>query len=202
MLSRRAWPIALFFLLADVLCATLVGAHAGQVRILPAGATFSAPDRCPFSFQPGMPQDVFCVYNGVAVGSDGQVCGDRVMVIWARLAPEFDIDGGLDAEATDRSAVHFGFVTSPDLVMRARVDAGAENRATIIDFTFGPDQLRARLAGTAEIHLVPAGGDDVTEVLSLRIGTPVPAGETCAFTSYDGTFVGVMALAPAAPAAR
>ena len=194
---RRALPMMLFFLLADGLCAALAVEDGRQIPNISAGAIFSATVvRCPFGFQHGMPPSVFCVYDGVVIGSNGQACGDRVMVIWTRLAPEFNADDGLDENVTGRSNVYFGFVTSPDLVMRADVDAAAESRATIVDYTLGHEQPRVRLRGTAELRFVPAGGGEGTEVLSLRIRRPVLVSGTCAFTSYDGTFVGVMTLPP------
>jgi hypothetical protein len=190
-------PIVIFFLLADVLRAALAVGDVRQIPSISARAIFSATVvRCPFNFQHGMPPGVFCVYDGVAIGSDGQACSDRVMVIWTRLAPEFNADGGLDDAVSERFDVYFGFVTSPDLVMRAGVDPGAESSATIIDYTLGHGRPRVPLRGTAELRFVQVSGGEGTEVLSLRIRRPVLVPGTCAFTSYDGTFVGVMTLPP------
>ena len=71
-MTRRSLPLALFFLLADVLCAALAGLDGRPVASMSSGAVFEAMAGCPFSFQQGMPPGVFCVYDGIAMGSDGQ----------------------------------------------------------------------------------------------------------------------------------
>jgi hypothetical protein len=191
----RALPTTILFLLAEVLCAALAVADRNS-PVTPVRAISATVVGCPFTFQHGMPPGVFCVYDGVAIGSDGQACGDRVMVIWTRLAPEFNADDGLDDDVTDRSHVYFGFVTSSDLLIRAGAAPGAESRVRLMDYTLGHGLPRVRLRGTAELRFIPAGGGEGTEVLSLRIGRPVLVPGTCALTSYDGTFVGVMTLPP------
>lgn len=202
---HRVLPMVLFFLLlVDVLCATFalgddrqplnstgngISSYAGDVGTLPRVARQS--DHCPFNFQDGMAPGVFCVYEGVAIGPDGRGCRDRVIAIWTRLAP------GLNANkegATDSSDVHFGFITSPDLVMRAVVDADTDSHAAIVGYTLGDGQAPVRIRGTGELRFVPTGGGEGREVLSLLIDQPEPTPAACAFTSYRGAFAGVMTL--------
>src|SRR6516165_6688594 len=185
---RRAVPVICLLVLADVVCAARVFGDGGRISPNALGAIFTTRvDHCPFSFQRGMPPGVFCVYDGIATGEDGGACSDRAMVIWSRLAPpEFT---GTAPEAGD---VYFGFVTSPDLTMRGIVEPTAENRAAIADYVLG-DAQPVRLQGTAEMRYVPIGSGEDTEVLSLRIRPGALGFGVCAFTSYDGTLVGVMA---------
>jgi hypothetical protein len=180
---HRASRVALLVLMALV-CAGLAAVSARadvDTRLM----------RCPFSFPHDMPPGVFCVYDGVARGSDGSPCGDRVMVIWSRLSPAFAPDDWPDEDLSEWDNVYFGFDMFPDLVLRAAVDGEAEYRAAISDYRLGPDRPRVRLQGTAELGFADGEG---TEVLLLRSHRPIPASESCAFTSYDGTFVGVMTL--------
>jgi hypothetical protein len=190
-MTRRAAPAICLSLLA-VLCAVGASGDGGAISRDTIGPVFTTRvDHCPFSFLRGMPPGVFCVYDGVAIGQDGHACGERATVIWSRLAPEFTADAG--PEAGD---VYLGFVTSPDLTMRGIVDPSAENRAEMADYTLGRGQ-RVRLWGSAEIRSA-IGGDEDTEILSLRIRPAAFGFDACAFTSYDGAFVGVLALPPGA----
>src|SRR5215831_15097469 len=123
----RTVPALCLLLLAHAIGAASSNGDGGQIwRNTVAGMSTTRVDHCPFSFLRGMPPGVFCVYDGVAMGQDGRACGDRAMVIWSRLAPEFTADAG--PEAGD---VYFGFVTAPDLTMRGIVDSDAENRAAM-----------------------------------------------------------------------
>ena len=187
----RTVPALCLLLLAQAVGAASSNGDGSQIwRNTVAGMFTTRVDHCPFSFLRGMPPGVFCVYDGIAMGPDGRACGDRAMVIWSRLAPEFTADAG--PEAGD---LYFGFVTSPDLTMRGIVDPDAENRAAMIDYTLGLGQ-RIRLQGTADMRYVPLSAEEGTEILSLRIRPAAFAFGACAFTAYDGTFVGVMALPP------
>jgi hypothetical protein len=187
-------------LCAQLLCAALAHGDGGRASDPPFKAIFGATDvRCPFNFRDGMPPGVFCVYDGVALGAGDQACDDRVLVIWSRLASEFDAPGAPGDQVTDRSGVYYAFVPLPEMVLRATVDTGGGDRATIRDYTLGPRQPRAALTGGAELRFVAADGGEGTEVLSIRLRRPILAAGTCAVTSYDGTFVGVMTLPPDAP---
>lgn len=181
----------LAILLAGVPCA----AGQGPLPLKPPTHALLNPARtarCLFSFQQGMPPGVFCVYDGVATGPAG-TCGRRVMVIWTRLAPEFTDEGSLGEDVFGSSDVYFGFVMLPELVMRAIPETDAGGGATLVDYSMGGNQPRVLLHGTAELRLRGSGGES-TEVLGLRWLEPVLAGESCAFTAYDGTFIGTMTL--------
>ena len=192
----RALPIALLFLAGDALGATV----AGNALDIAIGETSGASVvRCPFTFQQEMPPGVFCVYDGLALGTDGRPCRERLVAIWARMTPELDTGGDLGEDVFHASDVLFGFVAFPELVIAASPDEGAAHRATIIDYTIGDDQLSVDLGGTLETRLVRAAGGGSIEVLALRVDRPVLASETCAFTSYDGIFVGMMTVPPEEP---
>ena len=204
---RRVLPMALFFLLVDVLCA-MFALGDGCQPLSSTGTGISSyavvgtpprvarqPDHCPFNFQHGMAPGVFCVYEGVAIGPDGWECRDRVIAIWTRLAPGLTADKRVAKDgATDSSDVYFGFITSPDLVMWAVVDADTDSHATIAGYTLGDGQAPVRIRGTGELRFIPTGGGEATEVLSLLIDQPEPAPAAYAFTSYRGAFAGVMTL--------
>jgi hypothetical protein len=130
------------------------------------------------------------VYDGVALGPDGQVCADPMLVLWSQLAPQHG-PYRHRREASD-SDVYFGFVTSVDIVVRAGIVLGAEHRVRILDYTFGPDGLPLVLQGFAETHI--AGGPHGIETLSMRVTPPLDAGGACGFASFDGTFLGVLRL--------
>jgi len=189
-MTCRALSIAVLLLFGDAHGAAFARGNVLDVAIGPTSGVSLV--RCPFDFHQAMPPGAFCVYEGIALGADGQPCKEPVVVIWARLAPEPDAEGGLGEDVTDPADVLFGFVAFPDLVMRAATDDGAERRATILDYAIGDDQPPVELRGSAEVRFVPAASGGGIEVLGLRIDGPVLASETCAFTSYDGTFLGVM----------
>jgi hypothetical protein len=147
---------------------------------------------CPFDFQRGMPPGVFCVYEGIALDAAGEVCADPAVVLWSQLAPELGAYRNRP-EAADRD-VYFGFVTSPDLVVRGTIDIDAENRVKMRDYTVGPHELPLVLHGYAETWI--AGGRAGVETLRLRVAPPLDAGGACGFASYDGAFIGVLVLEP------
>ena len=155
------------------------------------GAIFDAsPARCPFTFRYGMPPGVFCVYDGVVTGTDGEACVERMLMIWTRLAGQFAPEQNDDV--VNWSDVYFGFDGFPELVLRADGDAASARRAPMLDYTLGSRETRVALRGTVEIRFASTGGSEGTEVLSLRVSQPVAASPACAFTSFDGIFVGVM----------
>jgi len=179
-----AWTCVL--LAAVVIATRAVADDRLRPEVSAASATFDATDvRCPSDFEQGLPSGVLCVYDGVAVGPDGQACPDRVTVVWTRLAPELNRE-----RRPDLSYVFFGFVGFPEWVVRATADSGS--RAAFLDAASGDQPGRDRLYGHAEIRLA-AAGSAATEVLSLAFQKPVIFGN-CAVASYDGTFVGLMRI--------
>src|SRR5579862_178913 len=102
----------------------------------------AAPVRCPYRFDSDMPAATFCVYRGVAFGSRGEVCAPDAVVIWS----SFDMHaprtvGPAQPESGSTREVYLAFVANPELVLRASVDSGQSDRAEVIGYTAGVDQV-------------------------------------------------------------
>lgn len=158
-----------------------------------ADAVLGAMPFCPFDFAHGMPPGMFCVYDGVAVNAAGAACSNRVQVIWTRLAQE-----SLGPEEKNKSqlSVYFGFASISELVLRANAEDAAGHRAAFADMTTPHSATPFRLRGGATLRHVADGSAAGAEVLSLRVRRPIPIDSDCAFTSFNGTFLGVMTLLP------
>ena len=169
--------------------------------LIPAGAgadaLFGVLPFCPFDFAHGMPPGMFCVYDGVAMTADGAACSDRLQVIWTRLAQE---SLGPGAKSASQLSVYFGFASISELVLRATAEDAAGHRAVFADMTIPNSSTAFRLRGNATLRRVADGSAAGTEVLTLRVRRPLPIGSNCAFTSFNGTFVGVVTLLPDSPA--
>lgn len=143
---------------------------------------------CPYHFGSDMPADTFCVYRGVALDGGGEVCATDVVVLWSSLASPTAAGAG-ETSAASRE-VHVGFVTDPDLVVRAIVDPRHGDRAEMVGFTLGDEEAPRPLAGRMKLR---AGGQGAGDVLSLDLREPRrfrPG--TCAFASYSGAFLGMI----------
>jgi hypothetical protein len=139
-----------------------------------------------------MPAATFCVYRGVALGPEGEVCADDVLVIWSsyasRTVQEHDPEG--TAALTE---VYLGFVADPELVLRAVVDPERVERARMVGYTLGAGQSPLPLTGETKLRPAPGSGDDAPGVLTIDLSKPHqfrPVG--CTLMAYAGTFVGVV----------
>jgi len=152
-----------------------------------------APARCPYHFGSDMPSATFCVYRGVAYGSDGEVCAAGVVVIWSSSTPSgVSVEPAEGASGSNRE-VHLGFVADPALVLRAIVDASQGDRAELVGYTMGSEDAPQQLAGRMTLSRVRSGTNAAVDVLSVELRGPRrfrPAG--CAFASYSGMFLGVI----------
>jgi len=84
---RQISHTIVFMLCTEALCAGFTS-PASRAASDESGAPFNAaPVRCAFNFRDGMPPGTFCVYDGIRLGSHGEACGDRELIIWNRLAP-------------------------------------------------------------------------------------------------------------------
>jgi len=152
-----------------------------------------APARCPYHFGSDMPSATFCVYRGVAYGSDGEECAAGVVVIWSSSAPSpVSVEPAERASGSNRE-VYLGFVADPALVLRAIVDASQGDRAELVGYTVGNEDAPQQLAGRMTLSRVRSGANAAVDVLSVELRGPRrfrPAG--CAFASYSGMFLGVI----------
>ena len=179
--------VALHVLALSLVIGVFMPAGAG------ADALFGAMPFCPFDFAHGMPPGMFCVYDGVAMAADGTACSNRVQVIWTRLAPE---SLGPKAKNESQLSVYFGFASISELVLRANAEDAAGHRAAFADMTTPDSATPFRLRGGATLRRVADGSEAGTDVLSLRVRRPISIDSDCAFTSFNGTFLGVMTVLP------
>jgi hypothetical protein len=151
-------------------------------------------ERCPYDFGSPMPAATFCVYNGVALGPEGEMCADNVLVIWSSyaLGALQQPQGGAGSAPTE---VYLGFVADPELVLRAIVDPERSERAVMAGYTLGESQPSLPLLGETKLRAVGGGAQGDAGVLTIMLREPHnlrPAG--CALAAYAGTFVGIVRL--------
>jgi hypothetical protein len=153
--------------------------------------TDTAPASCPYQFGSDMPADTFCVYRGVAWGGAGEVCATDVVVIWSSLAsePAASVAHAQKDSASNRE-VYLGFVSDPELVVRAIVDSRQGDRAKMVGYTLGGDEAPQPLAGQMTLRAVRPGSADVLS-MDLREPRRFHPG-SCALVSYSGTFLGMI----------
>lgn len=155
----------------------------------------AAPASCPYHFSSDMPSDTFCVYRGVAFGSGGEVCATDVVVIWSSVGALSQV-GADPAEMAlgPNREVYLGFVADPELVLRAIADSRQGDRAEMVGYTVGSTEAPQPLAGETTLHTVRLKSSGTADMLSMELREPRrfrPTG--CAFASYSGTFMGVIA---------
>jgi hypothetical protein len=139
-----------------------------------------------------MPSGTFCVYRGVTLGNDGEVCATDVGVVWSTFGSPSEIrEGPAEASGSNRE-VYIGFVADPDLVLRALVDPRRSNRAELVAYTVGSHKDPQPLAGETTLRRVRWGSRGTADVLSMELRGPTVGSGSCAVVSYSGTFVGVI----------
>jgi hypothetical protein len=156
---------------------------------LPADGADTAPANCPYHFRSDMPAATFCVYRGVVLGGDGELCATDVVVIWSSLVVAANAQRG-ERTSTANREVYLGFVADPDLVVRAIADPGQRDRAEMVGYTLGREDAPLPLAGQMTLRAVRQGAADV-----LRVDLREPLRrhpESCALASYSGTFLGMI----------
>lgn len=154
----------------------------------PRTATDGAPASCPFHFASDMPVATFCVYRGIALGGNGEVCASDVVALWGSLSSP-------EAESAERAAsaagreVYLAFVADPDLVVRAVADRRRGDRADLIGYTLGSEAAPQPLTGRMALRTPPGTADTLT--VDLLEPHPFRPGG-CVFASYSGTFLGMI----------
>lgn len=154
----------------------------------PGSPADGAPASCPFHFASDMPVATFCVYRGIALGGNGEVCASDVVALWSSLSSP-------EAESAERAAsaagreVYLAFVADPDLVVRAVADRRRGDRADLIGYTLGSEAAPQPLTGRMALR-APPGTADILTVDLLEPHPFRPGG--CVFASYSGTFLGVI----------
>lgn len=173
--------------------ARLGGVVAAALAEPPSDRADIAPASCPYHFGSDMPAATFCVYRGAAFGGDGEVCATDVAVIWSSFVPPRSAVGLGHAENPSGSGkeVYIGFAADPELVIRAIVDdPGQGDRAEMVGYALGSEEAPQPLAGSMTLRALRLGSADVLG-MELREARRFQ-GESCAFTSYSGTFVGMI----------
>jgi len=153
----------------------------------PTDLAHTNPASCPYRFDSNMPSDTFCVYQGVALDRSGEVCASDVVVIWSSLASQAPVNRALtETGLAAHGEVDLGFVTDPELIVRAIVDPRQSDRAELAWYTHGGEETPQTVAGQMDLR---ASANvlrmDVREPGRFHIGR-------CALASYAGTFVGMM----------
>jgi hypothetical protein len=149
---------------------------------------------CPYHFDSDMPLATFCVYEGVAFGNGGEVCATDVVVIWSSAGSEtpMNVRAEKKVEASKRE-VYVGFVAEPELVVWAMVDAPQRNRAELVGYTMGTEEVPRPLAGTLTLGPLRSGASGPVDELRMELRGPRPFRPgSCAFASYSGRFLGVI----------
>jgi hypothetical protein len=157
----------------------------------PTGRAHGIPESCPYHFGSDMPAATFCVYQGVAFGGGGEVCATDVVAIWSNLASPAPVSAGPAEKASGSNReVYLAFVADPELVLRAIVDARQDDRAEVVGYTLGGDEVLQPLAGKMTLRAGSGGRADVLS-MALRKRQRFHRG-SCAFASYSGTFLGML----------
>ena len=151
------------------------------------GAVNVASESCPYQFDSDMPQSTFCVYKGVALDGDGEVCATDIVIMWSTWPLPV---GGAPTDKAPGSPrqLYLAFVADPEPVMRAIVDPLQRNRAELVEYSSAIDELPQPLAGALTLRAAHPGS-----VLNMDLREPrrfSPGG--CAFASYAGVFLAVM----------
>lgn len=151
----------------------------------------AAPVSCPYGFGSDMPAATFCVYEGIALDGDGEVCATDVVVIWSSLASQAPGNGGRGEPALEpKKDVYLGFVDDPELVVRAIVDPRQSGQAEMVEYRIDSEEAPRPLAGQLTLRAVRLGS---TEVLTMDLRDPGRLrGRGCGFASYSGTFLGML----------
>jgi hypothetical protein len=159
-----------------------------------SGPAHATPESCPYHFDSDMPAATFCVYRGVALASDGQVCATDVVVIWSSFASQAPVLlGPAETPPGSHREVYLAFVADPELVLRAIVDPRQTDRAEMVGYTVGSDEAPQPLAGRMRLRAVRLGLSGTAEVLSMELREPRRFHpQSCAFASYSGAFLGMI----------
>jgi hypothetical protein len=153
----------------------------------------AAPVNCPYHFASTMPSFTYCVYRGVALDSDEQVCATDVVVIWSRFGSQAEVDFAAEGASRPAREVYLGFVADPDLVLRAIADSWQGDHAEMQSYSMGRNEAPQPLAGEMTLRTVGRGSSRAADVLDVELREPrrFRPGH-CAFASYSGTFIGVI----------
>jgi hypothetical protein len=153
----------------------------------------AAPTTCPYHFASTMPSFTYCVYRGVALDRDEQVCATDVVVIWSRFGSQTAVDFAAEGAPGPAREVYLGFVADPDLVLRAIADSWQGDHAAMQSYSMGRNEAPRPLAGEMTLRTVGLGSSRTADVLGVELREPqrFRPGD-CAFASYSGTFIGVI----------
>ena len=152
------------------------------------------PPSCPYQLGGDIPPATFCVYQGIAFGSGGEVCATDAVVIWSSAGSESGLRIGTSEQASvSNREVYVAFVADPELVLLAIVDAPQSNRAELVGYTIDGVDASQPLAGTVSLRPARVAASGPGDVLSMELRVPRrfrPG--SCSFASYVGRFLGVM----------
>lgn len=145
------------------------------------------PASCPYHFRSDMPAATFCMYRGVALGSDGAVCANDVVAIWSSFALEAVArEDGTKKTRGSEPGVHLAFVAEPEIVLRAIADSHQGDHAVMVGYTLGSNRPQP-LAGTITLQI------GAPSVLRLELATSGRSGVAgCALASYVGAYFGLL----------
>jgi hypothetical protein len=168
-------------IIATAVVYAAVGTNPVAAREATAFDTVPVPAGCPYDFASDMPAATFCVYNGVALDTDGAVCAKNVVIMWSSFA------GPADASNSPQPReLYVGFVAQPDLILRGTVGTPASDTAQLTDVD-APE--RAAPIGEMKLRAV----QEKSDVLSMDLhDIPELARADCVVASYSGTFVGLL----------
>lgn len=153
----------------------------------------AAPVNCPYHFGNEMPPATFCVYQGVARDGADEVCATNVVAIWSRFGSQAQVGVAAEKASAPTREVYLGFISDPELVLRAIVDSRQGDHAEIDSYSARRDEASQPLAGEMTLRTVRLGSSGTADVLDVELRTPrrFRPGD-CAFASYSGTFIGVI----------
>lgn len=186
--------------LVPAICGLRASAGAAETKpgtaesVEPSSLLPYATASCPYNFGRAMPPATFCVYNGVALGADGEICADNVLVIWSSYALHA-LQRPEDTRGSAATEVYLGFVAEPELVLRAVVDPERSERAVMAGYTLGEGRPAVPLAGETRLRAAGGSGPSDAGILTITLQEPRELrSRGCAFAAYAGSFVGMVRL--------
>jgi hypothetical protein len=138
-----------------------------------------------------MPEATFCVYRGIASDGRGEVCATDAVVLWSSFASQsaVGVERAKKVSASHRE-VYLAFVAHPELVLRAIVDPRRGDRAEMVGYSLGSEGASQPLGGRMALRAVRPGSAEVFNIDFHEPRSLFPG--SCAFTTYSGTFLGMI----------
>jgi hypothetical protein len=157
------------------------------------GGGSALPASCPYDFGGETPASTFCVYQGAAFGRGGEVCASDAVVVWSSARGPLRMTVQADKGGIPARQVHIAFVDASEIVLQAVVGASQTDRAELVGYTTGDEQVAQPLSGTVTLRPRQPGASRAVDVLEMEVKGPRPFRPgNCALASYSGEFVGVI----------